>query len=155
MTRHIVLAIAAAAALLGTGAAQAARVDFSVGIAVPPIAVVAGPGYLEGPGVVGYRAPPPVVYPSVIVAPRPRFWLPPVPRLPPPPWAWHHDGWRDGWRDTGHREDWRDHDRHDGWRDGRQRDSWQNDGHREDGHRDGGHRDDGRDADHRGVRGPW
>ena len=148
MKRSIVVAIAAAAALLGTGAAQAARVDFSVGFAVPPVVVVAGPGGVRE------RAVPPPFYP-VVEAPRPHDWLPPlpVPRLPPPPWAWHHDGWRhDGWRETDHRGEW-----HDGWRD-HGRDDWRDDGRhdggRHDDHRDG-HRDGGRDADHRGTRGPW
>ena len=112
MKRTLVLVLAAAATLLGaTTAAQAARVDWSVGISVPPVGAVVGPAYAGYP--VGYAPrpryvePAPVyVQPPVAYAPRPRIWLPPLPPLPVLPFfghdRWHHDDWhhdgRVGWR---------------------------------------------------------
>jgi len=122
MQRSFVLAAAAAATVLAAGAAHAGgRVDWSIGINLPPVAaVVSGPGYDRSPA---YDAP--AVYPveayyppQVVDAPRPRVWLPPPP--PPPRFGfapgWHRDGWRghDGWHGDGARHD-RD-DRHDGGR---------------------------------------
>lgn len=130
MQRSFVLAAAAAATVLAAGAAHAGgRVDWSIGINLPPVAaVVSGPGYGRPPA---YDAP--AVYPveayhpsQVVYAPRPRVWLPPPPPLPRFGFApgWHRDGWRDaGWRGDG----WRGHD------------GWHGDGARHDRH-DGGRR---------------
>ncbi len=120
MQRSFVLAAAAAATVLAAGAAHAGgRVDWSIGINVPPIAaVVSAPGYY--PASPGYSAPryyAPAVYPvdtyyppRVVYAPRPRIWLPPPPPLPRFGFGWHRDGWRDaGWRGEG----WHDGGRHD------------------------------------------
>jgi hypothetical protein len=110
MKRTLVLALAAAATLFGATAAQAARVNWSVGIDVPVGAVVPS-GYNGYPAYAGYPGyAPPVVYaprprfvePAPLYLPRPslyapRIWLPP---LPPLPFfghdRWHHDehGWR-------------------------------------------------------------
>jgi hypothetical protein len=129
MKRPLVLALAAAAALFGATAANAARVDWSVGIAVPPVAVVAGPGYAPGPVYA-----PPVAYAPVGYAPRLHVWLPPLPPLPPlPRLAWFGHGYDHGYyhgygygyghdHDDDHRYDHDDHghDRHHedraGWR---------------------------------------
>jgi hypothetical protein len=121
MKRTLVLAMAAAATLFGATAAQAARVGWSVGIDVPPVAAVVAPAYA------GYSAyAPPVAYaprpryvepapvyvqPPVVYAPRPRIWLPPLPPLPPLPF-FGHDGWH---HDDGHRGDWH-RDGRVGWR---------------------------------------
>jgi hypothetical protein len=124
MQRSIVLAVAAAATLLTAGTAHAARVDWSIGINVPPVAaVVGGPAYYPTPAY--YNAPgyydnapayyaPPVYAPPVVYAPRPRIWLPPPPPLPRIGWGWgwDHRGWdRRGWDHRGE-----DHDGHAGWR---------------------------------------
>ena len=53
MKRPLVLALAAAATLFGATAANAARVDWSIGINLPPIGAVVGPGYAGYPA---YRA---------------------------------------------------------------------------------------------------
>ena len=118
MQRSLVLAVAAAATLFTASAANASRVDWSIGIAVPPVATVVSsrPGYYSEPAYYpapAYYAPSayPAYYPPrVDYAPRPRIWLPPPPPLPRLAWfhghdRWHHDGDRDG--------------RHDGDRDGR------------------------------------
>ncbi|MGZ3442653.1 MAG: hypothetical protein ACXVDD_24195 [Polyangia bacterium] len=123
MQRSLVIAAAAAATLFTATAANAHRVDWSIGINVPPVATVvsSGPVYYPAPTYTTepvYYAPPvysvPEYYPPrVVYAPRPRLWLPPAPPLP---WfvghdRWHHDGGRD--RDRGHdrhhdgRVDWR------------------------------------------------
>ena len=129
MKRSLVLALAAAAILFTATAANANRVDWSIGINVPSVAtyVSGGPAYYQAPEY--YRTPgyyrdqeyyrncrtpeyyaPPVYpghYPSrVDSAPRSRIWLPPAPPLPRPPWfhghdRWHDDGDRDGYRDAG------------------------------------------------------
>jgi hypothetical protein len=109
MKRPLVLALAAAATLFGATAANAARVDWSIGINLPPIDAVVG-----GPVSAGY-APPAAYAPRVVVAPvplwapppvaylpRPRDWLPPLPRV-----AWfEHDRGHDG------HERWHDRDDH-------------------------------------------
>ena len=84
MQRSIVLAAVAAATVLTATAANAGRVDWSIGINVPPIAAVVGaPAYYPAPAY--YNAPtyydnPPAYYaPPVVYAPRPRSWLPPPP----------------------------------------------------------------------------
>jgi hypothetical protein len=99
MKRPLVLALAAAATLFAATAANAARVDWSVGINVPPVGAVVGPAYVGYPAYV----PPPVVY-----LPRPRVWLPPLPRL-----AWFGHGYERGY-EHGH-DQWHRDDRA-GWR---------------------------------------
>lgn len=121
MNRTLVLAAAAAATLFTATAANAARVGWSIGINVPPVAtyVSSAPAYYGAPA---YYAPAPAYYvpapyyaPQVVeYAPRPRIWVPPLPR---PSWfrghdAWHHDGdrGRDDHRGGDHRDgrvDWR------------------------------------------------
>ena len=131
MQRSIVLAAVAAATVLTATAANAGRVDWSIGINVPPIAAVVGaPAYYPAPAY--YNAPtyydnPPAYYaPPVVYAPRPRSWLPPPP-LPRIGWGvgWERERWAQrGWdHDRGDRgdRDRGDHDRgrHDGrvdWR---------------------------------------
>ena len=49
MKRPLVLALAAAATLFGATAANAARVDWSIGINLPPIGAVVGPAYAGYP----------------------------------------------------------------------------------------------------------
>ncbi|NUZ05327.1 hypothetical protein [Piscinibacter koreensis] len=106
MKKGLFVGLAAAAALLGTGAAHAGGVHWSVGIAVPPVQTIVsnGPVYYPAPG---YYAPPPVVY-----APAPVYHVPayrsyyyPAPAVVySTPYVRHrHDGWRgrDGWRDGG------------------------------------------------------
>jgi hypothetical protein len=124
MNRTLVLGFAAAATLFGASAAQAARVDWSIGINVPPVAAVVGPAYVGYPA---YYAPP------AVYAPRPRFDIEPVPFYAPRPVWFGGDRWREGWRDDrrddryGRREGRdhdhdrdhdrdHDHDRHVGWR---------------------------------------
>ena len=119
MKRPLVLALAAAATLFGATAAQAARVDGSIGIGVPPLVDASRPRL--------------IVEPAPYYAPRPRVWLPPLP-------VWTgNDRWRDGGHEGWHdrREDWRN-DRHDG-RDGNDRRNGR--GH------DDGRSHDGRDHD--------
>jgi hypothetical protein len=115
MKRPLVLALAAAATLFGATAANAARVDWSIGINVPPVGAVVSPayaGYAAYAAPVGYAplprfvvSPPPIEY-----LPRPHLWLPPLPPLPR--LAWFDHGHEHGW---GHdHERW--HDSHDGRR---------------------------------------
>jgi hypothetical protein len=113
MQRSFVLAAAAAATVLAAGAAHAGgRVDWSIGINVPPIAaVVSAPAYYPARA---YYSPAPypveTYYPSrVVYAPRPRFWVPPLPPLPRFGFGWHREGWRDaGWHGDGRRDEgWR------------------------------------------------
>ncbi len=69
MKRPLVLACAAAATLFAASAAQAAHVNWSVGISVPPVATVISEGPAYYPAPVRY-APPPVVYePAPVYAP--------------------------------------------------------------------------------------
>ncbi len=126
MQRSFVLAATAAATFLAAGNAHAGgRVDWSIGINLPPIAaVVSAPGYYA-PAPVYYEQPMYPVQndypPRVLYAPRPRIWLPPPPPLPRFGFApgWHRDGWRDtswrgdGWRGDGGRRDGDRHDRDD------------------------------------------
>ncbi|MEO8921368.1 MAG: hypothetical protein ABI330_00805 [Caldimonas sp.] len=116
MKRTLVLALAAAATLFGATAAQAARVDGSVGINVPPVGAVVGPAYAgysayASPVVYAprprYVEPAPVYLPRpIFYAPRPRIWLPPLPPLP----LFGHDRWHHDGHDHG------DHDGRVGWR---------------------------------------
>jgi hypothetical protein len=116
MKRPLVLALAAAAALFGASAAQAARVNWSVGIDVPSVGAVIQPAYA---GYQTYAAPVFYAPRPILYAPRPQLWLPPLPPLPLLPFfgpdRWHHDGHdqRDGRRDH---DDRGDHDRRAGWR---------------------------------------
>ena len=101
MNRLLIAAPLALAALFATGAAEASRVRWSVGIDVPAVgvAVSGGPGYYGAPPP-AYAPPPRYVSapfyrepayfaPPFFVAPRPpHLWLPPLPR---PHWAWGHD----------------------------------------------------------------
>ncbi|MDQ2734982.1 MAG: hypothetical protein M3Y55_08350 [Pseudomonadota bacterium] len=113
MKRTLVLALAAAATLFGATAAQAARVDGSVGINVPPVGAVFAPAYTGYPAYaapVGYAPrsryvePAPVYLPRpIFYAPRPRIWLPPLPFFGQG--RWHDDGHGHG-----------DHDGRVGWR---------------------------------------
>ena len=115
MNRSLVLAAAAAAALFTATAANAARVDWSIGINLPPVAtyVSSAPAYYGAPA---YYAPAPYYAPRVVeYAPRPRFWVPPAPAWFRGHDRWHHDGDHD--RDD-HRGDHRDDHRGD-HRDGR------------------------------------
>jgi hypothetical protein len=118
MKRPLVLALAAAATLFGATAANAARVDWSIGINVPPIGAVVVPAYAGYPGYappVGYAPPPRFVVapPPIEYLPRPHIWLPPLPRL-----AWFDHGHERGYdhdRDYDH-DHGHDHDGHGGWR---------------------------------------
>jgi len=116
MKRFLILVGLAASTLVATGAAQAGNVNWSIGINLPPVAtyVSNGPSYYPAPVVYGnhYRPARPVY-----VAP-PHLWLPPLPRLPAPPWAGrHHQGHHAGHWDRGHRSD-----RGDRWDRGHRRD---------------------------------
>lgn len=106
MQRSIVLAAAAAATLLTATAANAGRVDWSIGINVPPIAAVVGaPAYYPG---LAYYNPTAYYAPPVVYAPRPRIWLPPPLPLPRIGWGWggEREHWaRRGW-DRGERGRW-------------------------------------------------
>lgn len=120
MNKSLAAAILAGAALLGSGAAGAAQVGWSVSVGVPlaqPVAVVPY-GYApvrRAVAPVAYYAPAPVVYPRAVPyyvqpayvrpydAPRPVFY----PR--------HRHGWeRDGWRGDDHRGGPRHDDHHGG-----------------------------------------
>ena len=117
------LALAAAATLLGAGAAQAGGVSWSIGISTPFVGTVIsnGPGYgpaygpVYAPAYAPVYAPPPVVYAPepIYYAPAPVVYRPlPVPYfrprvfLPPPLpliYARHHPGWRPYGYPIGHR----------------------------------------------------
>ena len=103
MKRALVIAAAAAATLLTATAANASRVNWSIGINVPPVATyVSGPGYYA-PSYYGtpYYAPAPTYYPPrAIFAPRARFWGPPA--APVRPWFGGHDRWHHGDGRDGH-----------------------------------------------------
>jgi hypothetical protein len=94
MKRPLVLALAAAATLFGATAVQAARVDGSIGIGVPPLVDASRPRLIVESAPL--FAPPPLAY-----LPRLHVWLPPLPPLLRLPWIGHdhrhHDG-RIGWR---------------------------------------------------------
>src|ERR1700710_210882 len=103
MQRSFVLAAAAAATLLTATAANASRVNWSIGIDVPPIAAVVGAPAYYAPAYApahppAAASPPAYSPPRVVYAPRPRIWLPPPPPLPRLFFGggWRHDGWRDG-----------------------------------------------------------
>lgn len=108
MKKMIVPALAAVA-LLGTGAAHAGNVQWSIGINLPPVATVIGTGpvYLPAPPVI-YAPPPVVVTPPprviyapapVVVHPAPRVVYQPVPVVYHPHWKgerkWRHRDDRD------------------------------------------------------------
>ncbi len=90
MKRSIVLALAASAAVLFAGTAQAGGVHWSIGINLPPIATVVSnaPGYYGEPAAVYYPAPAAVYAPApaVIYRSAPPVYVPPVVvyRAPPP-----------------------------------------------------------------------
>ena len=122
MKRSLVLAAAAAAALFTVTAANASRVNWSVGINLPLAPIVAGgPAYYPAPAYYGaptyypetpYYAPgyypAPVVYAPRVYAPRPRVWLPPPP-LPRFVAPWRGQVYRGGHDQQHHdgRVDWR------------------------------------------------
>ncbi len=119
MNRSLVLAAAAAATLFTATAANAARVDWSIGINVPPVATYlsGGPAYYPAPA---YYAPPavyasaPYDAPRVEYVPRGRVWLPPAPPLPRLAWFHDHDRWdHDRWDHEGDRDHRGDSDRGD------------------------------------------
>jgi hypothetical protein len=89
-----VLGLIAIAALAGAGAARAGGVQWSIGINLPPVAIVGGnaPVYAPAPPVV--YAPPPVVYappvpvyvqPAPVVYAAPRVVYAPAPVVYGPP----------------------------------------------------------------------
>jgi len=87
--RSLILALAAGAALLASGAARAADVHWSIGVNLPPVAtVISSAPYYEPPAV---YVPPPVVYapPPVVYRAPPVVYGPPVvyrgPRFDPRP----------------------------------------------------------------------
>lgn len=142
MSKSVIAAFAAAAALLGTGAAHAGNVYWSIGISAPPIGTVISnapapvydpapvyvPAPVYGPAPVVYQsvpvyAPPPVVYRH---APR-VVYAPPVVVSRPVPvvyggWRHPHGAWgdrdRDGipnWKDgRDNRREWDDRRHHHG-----------------------------------------
>ena len=81
MNKSLIAAVAATASLLGTGAAHAGDVYWSIGINAPPVGTVISnaPVYAPAPVIV---APPPVVYapPPVVYAPAPVMYQP-APRV--------------------------------------------------------------------------
>jgi hypothetical protein len=115
MNRSLVLAAAAAATLFTATAANAARVDWSIGINLPPVAtyVSSAPAYYGAPAYYApapaYYAPAPYYAPRVVeYAPRPRFWVPPAPARFRGHDRWHHDGDHDRDDHRGDRGDHRD-----------------------------------------------
>ena len=126
MKRMRILLLTAASALLGSGAAQAGNVYWSIGIQAPPITTVVS----NGPA---YRAPvyaPPVYAPvyapvygpvyAPVYTPPPRVVYRPVPVVyrPVPVYRGHRHEHRD-WRSHEHRRDDRWDHRRDHRRDGR------------------------------------
>ncbi|HEX6362942.1 MAG TPA: hypothetical protein VFZ93_08295 [Albitalea sp.] len=117
MKKLITLALAAAGCALGTGAAHAGNVYWSVGINLPPVGTVVSnapppvyapaPVYVPAPVVV---APPPPVYvvpPRVVYRPAPVYVPAPVVYRPVPVVAYpHRHKHRGEWR--GHRHEHRD-----------------------------------------------
>lgn len=124
MKRHLILACAATAALLGAGAAQAHGVQWSIGVSLPPVATVIGsaPGYYGAPvyEAAPIRYVPPVVYrePPVVYEAPPVIWRAPRPFFAPAP-VFFERGRDVRWVPPGHRFDWRDSRWHD--RDGHRR----------------------------------
>ncbi len=117
MKRSLILGLAAGAALLGASAAQAANVQWSVGINLPPVATVisGGPAYYPQPVYypeAPYYAPPPVVYraPPVVYRPPVVVYRETRPYYGAPVYVGR--GARDvRWLPPGHRGDFRDNDR--------------------------------------------
>ena len=129
MKRSLILALAAGATLLASGAARAADVHWSIGINLPPVATVISSAPVYGPPVYGppvtvydeppvVYAPPPVVYraPTVVYAPPVVYRGPRFDPRPSRPW-YHRDRDRAGvvYRDRDGRHD----GRYDGREDGR------------------------------------
>jgi len=125
------IAFATAACALGTSAAHAGDVYWSIGISAPPVATVISNAPNYGPPAYGpaygyyaepvYAPPPRVVYrpAPVVVVPAYRYYQP----APVVVYGGHHRHWkhgydrrRDGWRDN---DGWRGRD---GWREGRRGD---------------------------------
>lgn len=114
MKRSLILGLAAGAVLLGTSAAHAANVQWSIGINLPPVATVisGGPGYYPEPvyyPAAPYYAPPAVVYraPPVIYRPPAVVYRESRPYYAPPVYVGR--GARDvRWVPPGHRRDFRD-----------------------------------------------
>jgi hypothetical protein len=137
MRKTVIAALASLAALLGSGAAHAGNVYWSIGISAPPIGTVISNGPVYGPAPVYYE-PAPVYYePAPVYLPPPAVYRP-VPRVVYAPsvvvgrpvpvvygaWGHRHGAWGDRDRDgipnyrDGHdnRRDWqRDGQRGDGW----------------------------------------
>ena len=122
MKRPVILALAASAALLGAGAAQAGNVHWSVGVNLPPVATVISNGPVWGapayyPAPVTYA--PPVVYEAPVVYPSYGFARPiDAPRIVERPYYGHRPEWRRGppgrdarWVPPGHRDERRYHHR--------------------------------------------
>ncbi|MDQ6680664.1 MAG: hypothetical protein M3Y67_06835 [Pseudomonadota bacterium] len=88
MKRPLILAVAATAALLAAGAAQAADVHWSVGINLPPIGTVISNAPFYPPGRVYYPAPvrysPPVVYQAPLYGAPPPVYEAPLVVYPAP-----------------------------------------------------------------------
>jgi hypothetical protein len=82
MKRPLILALAAGAMLLASGAARASDVHWSIGINLPPVATVISGGPVYGPPVAVYE-PPPVIYPAPVYREPPVVYGPPVVYAPP------------------------------------------------------------------------
>jgi hypothetical protein len=92
------IALATAGTLMTAGTAHAGNVQWSIGVALPPVATIisSGPAYAPAP----YYAPAPVYAQAPVYAPAPVYVEPaPVYYAPPPvvyrPWyghghRWHH-----------------------------------------------------------------
>ena len=114
MVRPLLLALAVPLALLGSGAAHAGNVQWSIGINVPAITTVisngpvfrAPPVVYQAPAPVYYEEPAPVYYeeaPQIVYRPVPRYYAPapvvyvrPVPIAYPrvrPEWDRRDRGW--------------------------------------------------------------
>ena len=123
--RSLILALAAGATLLASGAARASDVHWSIGINLPPVATVISSAPAYGPPVAVYApapvvyGPPPVIYraPSVVYAPPVVYGgrrFDPRPSNP-----WYHRGQDRGsvvYRDRDGRDDGRYGGRSDGRR---------------------------------------
>ena len=104
------IALAAAGTLMCAGAAHAGNVQWSIGVALPPVATVisSGPAYAPAPvyAPAPYYAPAPVYStayapPPVYVEPEPVYVAPPVVYRPARPWygpGYGYYGYRAGWR---------------------------------------------------------
>ncbi len=113
MNKSLILALAAAGTLLGTGAAQAGNVQWSVGINLPlPAIVLPLPGLVVTGGPVyqqpsyGYRAEPVYAPAPVYRAPEPVYYAPepvyyapePAYYAPEPVYYPRHPQWRQHYR---------------------------------------------------------